>query len=555
MVARRISEEVGLSRDYIARLCKKGAVVSKRIGTTWYADPASVRAYLAAQEHAREYRRETLRRDRSEEYQSARVVRGDASPTTARAAASLGNSPTAPIATPIQNVSPVHDRLRRAIEKKSAAGEAVLLGATRVPGMLHAVASIPSQAITHMPTHTITPTMDLLHRLTAFVGAFALMFGVYSAFDTTFVQLASDSTKRVLEHSRIGAVYVASALHGGASLSAASMEAALSDPRGMSEYVRRTAKSTYLSMASIPRASGEQGTSAVEPPRALAIDSSVSEVASASVRNLAQAAAISPTRGAGDVRPAGAPPAQSGSPIATFVVFSGSTVAYGDVIAFDPVTASYTLTNGSADAQAFGIAIEQPVLLFKSEGAAGDLAVVSSGAALVNVTLEGGVISPGDRLTPSSIPGKARRASEGEFIIGTANEAFTGVAGVVLKTPEGRDVPSGTIAAVVSIAPGAVQSAEAPDACASLSCRLASAMSPEVVRTLVRYALSGAIAALSITLAFKSFMSDANYGVISMGRNPRARASIQSMVAFNAILALAIASAGLFAAMVVLFAG
>jgi len=81
------------------------------------------------------------------------------------------------------------------------------------------------------------------------------------------------------------------------------------------------------------------------------------------------------------------------------------------------------------------------------------------------------------------------------------------------------------------------------------------ALDPQIVRALIRYVLSGLIAAISLTFAFRSFMSDANYGVISIGRNPRAKSSIQSLVFFNAILALAIASAGLFAAIMVLFSG
>ncbi len=90
--------------------------------------------------------------------------------------------------------------------------------------------------------------------------------------------------------------------------------------------------------------------------------------------------------------------------------------------------------------------------------------------------------------------------------------------------------------------------------CTSLLCRVLNSVNLGVLQGIARYLLSALIAIASLLLAFRSFVSDANYGVISIGRNPRAKTSIQSMVFFNALLATTIAGGGLFAAMMVLFA-
>ena len=74
--AGRASDEIGLSRDYIGRLCKRGLVVGRRVGTNWYVDMESLRAHLRAQEHAREHRRESLARQRADEYRANVLSRG-----------------------------------------------------------------------------------------------------------------------------------------------------------------------------------------------------------------------------------------------------------------------------------------------------------------------------------------------------------------------------------------------------------------------------------------------------------------------------------------------
>jgi hypothetical protein len=242
-----------------------------------------------------------------------------------------------------------------------------------------------------------------------------------------------------------------------------------------------------------------------------------------------------------------------GPAIATAVKFSGTQVAYGDVVVYDPSVDAYVLASELSAMDTYGIVIKQPTLLYTT-GDGGTVPVVQTGSTLVNVTLESGPIQAGDTLTASSIPGKVRRASAGELVIGTASESFTGEGGIPLRMANGSEVLSGTITVNAGTGSGALDSPQvATTQCDSLWCRFLGGLDPYVLREFARYLLSGLIAGLSITFAFRSFVSDANYGVISMGRNPRAKASIQSLVLFNAVLAIVIGGAGLFVAVIVLF--
>lgn len=235
------------------------------------------------------------------------------------------------------------------------------------------------------------------------------------------------------------------------------------------------------------------------------------------------------------------------SPVAVAVQVRGSELSYGDLIDYDPVHDAYVLSNVIDDAYVFGIAIENPPAVLELRS--GDVPVVRAGSALVNVTLENGPIAVGDHLVASSIPGKAMRADEtSEHFIGTARESFAGEATTTLALPDGKSVSAGTIAVQLGnlSGSGAFAMRSSSDECSTSWKCVPFGM-------LLRYALAALVAFGSVYLAFRSFMADAVSGVISVGRNPMARGAIQGMVVFNAVLAAALALAGLIAGIVILF--
>jgi F0F1-type ATP synthase membrane subunit c/vacuolar-type H+-ATPase subunit K len=243
--------------------------------------------------------------------------------------------------------------------------------------------------------------------------------------------------------------------------------------------------------------------------------------------------------------------AQSVAPIAVTVHVSGNSLAWGDLIDYDNVHNIFTLSSTADDPNVYGVATENPPVVLVMP--AGDVPVVRAGVALVNVTLENGAIRPGNPIVASSIAGKAMRAaSSSAHIIGYANEAFDGLGspGGLVRTGSGKNVQSGTIAVLLSESlqsgTGVANATPIDDTCTpTIKC--------VPFGLFVRYMLAGLVAFGSVYLAFKSFMTDAVNGVISVGRNPRARGEIQGMVAFNAVLASSLALAGLIAGVVILF--
>lgn len=541
---RYAASEIDLSQDYMARLCKKGVFDARRQRNAWYVNMGSVRAYLQVQQELQGTRRQNLAQQRLREYQERAGARAHHV-----FAASMAATAEHPV---VSAISDVHSTVQKALEKKKEAVFSTLSASGRVPGVLQAAADLPMRSLAHMPTHFISPTIELLHRAVALMSAFVLVFGAYSIVDPVFARTVADSGRAALVSATSGSSTVLSAMVEGSQAASLAVAQFARDPQGSFDAVGEHTHAVYASVR------GQASThyaallkSHMTAGAALAQSQAAAVLTPPDHRAIDQVAAV------GVSQTSDVPPVSTvglAEPVALSVAFSGSEVSYGDIISFDASTGRYTLSLTSNDADVYGIAARDPALLFKPDGTGTDIAVTRSGPALVNVTIENGPISAGDALTSSSIPGKARRANDGEHVIATAAEPFAG-GGVTLVAPDGTSVESGTIRASVRAGAGSSSSASTAAPCTSLRCRLSSLLDPEVVRTLVRYLLSGTIAALTITLAFKSFMSDANYGVISMGRNPRAKSSIQSLVLFNAVLALVIASAGLFASLIVLFAG
>jgi hypothetical protein len=501
----------GLTRDYVARLAREGKVAGRQVGRQWYVGKESMSAFLVGQEYASMQRRGAMIRERQQEWGRMQAISSPEKKIPASTAPQKPASIHLP-ASPSNNED-LHRKLT----------EAAMRGSARAVSKATAIAT---NASAQMPLYAVTPGVELLHKLAAAVFALVLIVGLYGA-GGSFVATSPDfiPDAHISPQIELGA---AAGLVGGT----------FSEIAG----TLRAGVSAFLAPLS-----GVHLAQSNAAPDAVSLAAAAASAASPS----AGAVVAQPTQAAPDTAAASAYQSPAGA-VAMAVAFSGAQVAYGDLVAYDPGTNTYSLTSGPNDPNIYGVVVQSPALLFQP-GSSASVPVTSSGTALVNVTLENGAIKPGDPLTSSSIPGKARRANPGEHVIGTAAEAFSGQSGVQLQIPGGSKVLSGTISVDVNVAGNAPASASSAQ-CSSLTCQLFGVVDPTLARALIRYLLAALIAMLSLTLAFRSFMSDANYGVVSMGRNPLASSSIRSMVLLNAFLALAIASAGLFAAMVVLFA-
>lgn len=414
-----------------------------------------------------------------------------------------------------------HRRLFGALaERMRPASGAVLTVSQTPPGALHAASGVAAQSLTHTPVHLISPAADLVHRLIALFAAVFAVCAIYAFLNPTAAEFARDYTietaRSAMSQAAAGVVGLRDATEG------------LFVPA----LLIGSADRPYPAAAAA--AAGSHASEQPEAPKAPAGGA----VATGTDMSLPRAV-------------------PSTSAIAVSVPFAGSAVSYGDIVSYDQKSSMYDLSTQKDDADVYGVVVETPPLVFKPVGRDGDISVVHTGPALVNVTMENGPIAVGDPVSVSSIPGKGRRAEKTDYVIGLAVEAFDGTSGVMLKNAAGSDVLSNTI--LVNVSAGAGIGADGGGAaaaavCQSFLCRFFAAVEGDSVDLVVRYSLAAAVAAVSVWFAFKSFVSEANYGVISVGRNPRAKASIQSMVVFNAVLALVVAGAGIFASILIIIA-
>lgn len=232
-------------------------------------------------------------------------------------------------------------------------------------------------------------------------------------------------------------------------------------------------------------------------------------------------------------------------PIAKTIPIADPEVAYGDIILYDPVTNLYRISQGVNDYRVYGVAVENPTLLLETDATL--VPVAERGRLFVNVTLEGGDIAAGDPIITSSVFGKGMRAASRDMnIVGFALEPFTAEDGVVTELEDGRSVVLGTILVEVG-GRRVLVPAEPP---------LEEVAVPpyENGRVVARFSFAALVALGSMALTFLTFLLSIRQGVISVGRNPLAKASIRSMVVLNVILALIVSTVGIFFAISILVA-
>lgn len=217
-------------------------------------------------------------------------------------------------------------------------------------------------------------------------------------------------------------------------------------------------------------------------------------------------------------------------------------VEQGDIISYNARSDVYILSREVGDSDIFGVVVEQPLMVLRGEE--DEVPVVQSGHVPVNVTLRNGPINAGDFITSSPIPGKGQRADpdkEKQYILGVARESFTKSDGFSTTTTTGETVTMGKIDVTLRFGP---------------QNRVRQALQEQregfgeiTMIHVLQYGVAAFVAVGAAYIAFRNFMPNLRRGVISVGRNPRARSSIQSMVILNTVLILVVVAAGFFVAL------
>ena len=225
----------------------------------------------------------------------------------------------------------------------------------------------------------------------------------------------------------------------------------------------------------------------------------------------------------------------------------------GDIISFDSVRNIFYRTNVSADKNMFGVVIENPVVVFRNEG--GTIPVAQQGAVLVNATTIKGPISIGEFVTSSLIVGKAERYDGEGDILGVALEPLNNEVGEGILPGEGRIVVEGVVLVELAIGPppgvggGSIIIGSPPSIIIEENNEF---VGPGMV-AIFRYLAAVIFAIGTLYLVFKYLGPNFTQRIVSVGRNPLAKATIQAMVTLNVILILIVSIGAFFVSIVILF--
>ena len=243
--------------------------------------------------------------------------------------------------------------------------------------------------------------------------------------------------------------------------------------------------------------------------------------------------------------------------IAKTYLISGSAAELGDLVSFDRTTQTFHLTQKVDDPNLFGVAVTNPIIVLRTstEG----VPLVSFGEVYVQVTTVNGPISAGDYITSSFIPGKGQKADpSASFIVGTALDSFPTASTNTSTVANTSTVDGGSIRVRLTIGPKALDAeglvgtgnaTGGPGEGGPLN--VLGVSTP--LATLIKYALAALVVIGSISVAFRNFGSNMKDSIISVGRNPLAKTSIQSMVVLNTALIVFVSIAGLFIGLLILF--
>lgn len=241
--------------------------------------------------------------------------------------------------------------------------------------------------------------------------------------------------------------------------------------------------------------------------------------------------------------------------IANTYIVSGDIAEFGDLISFDPTTQTFHLAQEVSDPNLFGVVVTNPAIVLRTS--AKGVPIVTSGEVYVQVTTINGSITAGDSITSSIVPGKGQKAdSSAPFIIGTALDSFPITSTSTVAVVSTSTVDGGSIRVLLAIGPspssteGSVGDGDATGNPTTLL-NVLGVSTP--LATLIKYALATLVVIGSVYVAFRNFGSNMKDSIISVGRNPLAKTSIQSMVVLNTVLIVLVSIAGLFIGLLILF--
>ncbi len=237
----------------------------------------------------------------------------------------------------------------------------------------------------------------------------------------------------------------------------------------------------------------------------------------------------------------------------------------GDIISFDPATSRYLRTNIENDEHVFGVVVVDPTLFLSEGQAATGTPVVRFGEVIVNVSDIAGPINVGDLISSSVIPGVGEKIDKYKpgYVLGMALEPLATSTQSRTAAVDGKTVYLGRIPVALRIGaytPPASLMLGVGDGSGSGGPLKEGQIAIEkgdavfTVDRITRYILAAFIAMCVLLIAFRSFKGYMTQSIISVGRNPLAKASILSMVFLNSVLIIIVSIIALIIGAVIIYA-
>lgn len=226
----------------------------------------------------------------------------------------------------------------------------------------------------------------------------------------------------------------------------------------------------------------------------------------------------------------------------------------GDIMSIDNAKGTLTRSTLAYDARMYGVLVTKPQIVYKTTT---DIPISRSGNAYVNVTNFSGPIKRGDYITSSPIAGKGQLGGDqGGYMVGVAMENYDGTQGETVSY-NNKSYKQGRVLTAIGIGPASPALIKAVGGILGTLKQTAQAMLYNIGATrtldkLIRYILAVIVAVTAIYFSFKMFGKNVTKGIEAIGRNPLAKASIQSMIVMNVVLILMVSLGGVVLALVII---
>ncbi len=240
--------------------------------------------------------------------------------------------------------------------------------------------------------------------------------------------------------------------------------------------------------------------------------------------------------------------------VAATLRISDDKVVDGDILSLTKENESLERSKIPYDEKLYGVAVANPMMVFRTRDS---LPVVRSGEAEVNITTLSGTIAIGDFITSSPIEGKGQKATDMTgYVVGVALANFTEADGTPLDFDNKR-IYQGKVRVSVGIGPASPVKVQAAGGIFGtfkflVSSLLYNIQTSKEAAKIIRYILAALVAVVTIFVNLFTFGKNVTKGIESIGRNPLARVSIQSMIILNIVLIALVSIGGIALSLVII---